>query len=384
MPSQKHEQKQRYLVSKKVSFVGLMINTFLAAIKILFGLIGRSPALLADGIHSLADLVGDVLVLIAGRFANEKEDMNHPYGHQRIETLATVALSVLLIGTGVSIALHAIEHLWSGRTVFPDYFTVLAAFVSIGANEWLFHYTLKMGNKIDSDMLRANAWHSRGDAWSSIVVLFGLLAAFMGYPLADSVAAIVISLMIMKMGVQWFSQSIAELIDTGADAETLEKLEKTILASEGVKNFHNLRTRKMAGQLYVDVHLLVDYQCSASEGHHIGESAKADLFLCENNIKDITIHIDTDEHTEKIPVKQELLPGRTQIYRCMLHPCLAGTLLENKLIQFDLFYGYNTIEIRLFFNDDVRYVYTKQKIHQLCDQITQKHPELKAINAVFC
>ncbi|API86673.1 cation diffusion facilitator family transporter [Francisella uliginis] len=303
----------RYEITKKVTIVGMFINTLLAISKTIVGIIGRSPALFADGIHSFSDLLSDCMVLFAAKYANKGEDHNHPYGHERLETLATLVLSSLLIAIGFMIVYHSLTDLISGDYVTPDKFTVFAAIFSIIGNEFIYQYTMRAANKIDSDMLRANAWHSRSDMWSSVVVLIGLVGAFLGFAWMDAIAALVVCYMIVKMGVKWGYSSVAELIDEGVDDETRKNIKTIITNTEGVEDFHYLRTRKMAGKIVLDVHVLVDKFSTASEGHYIAEIVKSNIYHNIENIKDITVHVDVTNHEDSVIKLENFEPSRKEI-----------------------------------------------------------------------
>ena len=199
----------------RASYVGAAVNVFQTLIKIGFGILGQSAALIADGIHSLSDLLSDLLVIVAVRLGSREADYEHPYGHRRFETIATVILGVSLIAIGGAIT-------WSvmNRMAHPEHLPVpnvmglgIAA-VSILINEWLYHYTKRIAIKTRSKLLMANAWHQRSDAISSLVVLFGIGAVMLGYPLADAIAAIVVALMVAKIGLNLVLESIKELVDT--------------------------------------------------------------------------------------------------------------------------------------------------------------------------
>jgi cation diffusion facilitator family transporter len=303
----------RYQITKKVTIVGMFVNALLAFSKTIVGLIGRSPALFADGIHSFSDLLSDFMVLFAAKYANKGEDHNHPYGHERLETLATLVLSGLLIAIGFMIVYHSLAGLIAGDYVIPNKFTVFAAIFSILGNEFIYQYTMSAARKIDSDMLRANAWHSRSDMWSSVVVLVGLCGAFLGFPWMDAIAAMIVCYMIVKMGVKWGYSAVAELIDEGVDEETRKEIKTIIANTEGVVDFHYLRTRKMAGKIVLDVHVLVDKFSTASEGHYIAEVVKSNIYFQIDNIKDITVHIDVSNHEDGVIKKEHFEPSRKEI-----------------------------------------------------------------------
>ncbi|MFC4891706.1 cation diffusion facilitator family transporter [Pseudofrancisella aestuarii] len=344
----------RYQITKKVTIVGMIINCLLAMVKMLIGAIGKSPALFADGVHSFSDLISDIMVLFAAKYANIGEDKNHPYGHERIETLATLALSAILITVGFTIVYHSLSNLIIGNYSTPDKFTVFAAIFSILGNEFIYQYTMKAANEIDSDLLRANAWHSRSDMWSSVVVLIGLIGAFIGFVWMDAIAALVVCYMIVKMGIKWGYSAVSELIDEGVDEETRASIKKIIRDTEGVLDFHCLRSRKMAGKIIIDVHILVDKYITASEGHYIAEKVRSNIYYNIENIKDITVHVDVTDHYDVFVKLDKIEPSRKEIIEQLKHYCSStylniDLLLEKKMF---LYYLENHIDIYLFLKDE--------------------------------
>ncbi|AJI57047.1 cation diffusion facilitator transporter family protein [Francisella philomiragia] len=340
----------RYQITKKVTLVGMFINALLAISKTFIGIIGRSPALFADGIHSFSDLLSDAMVLFAAKYANKGEDHNHPYGHERLETLATLVLSGLLISIGFMIVYHSLATLIVGEYETPDRFTVYAAIFSILGNEFIYQYTMRAANKIDSDMLRANAWHSRSDMWSSVVVLVGLIGAFIGFPWMDAIAALVVCYMIVKMGVKWGYSAVAELIDEGVDAETRKSIKEIITNSEGVQDFHFLRTRKMAGKIVLDVHILVDKYSTASEGHYIAEIVKSNIYHNIENIKDITVHVDVTNHEDGVIKLENFEPSRIEILSEIKEIFAQNNIDESNILdkKMSIYYFENEILVDLY------------------------------------
>lgn len=340
----------RYQITKKVTLVGMFINALLAISKTFIGIIGRSPALFADGIHSFSDLLSDAMVLFAAKYANKGEDHNHPYGHERMETLATLVLSGLLISIGFMIVYHSLATLIVGEYETPDRFTVYAAIFSILGNEFIYQYTMRAANKIDSDMLRANAWHSRSDMWSSVVVLVGLIGAFLGFPWMDAIAALVVCYMIVKMGVKWGYSAVAELIDEGVDAETRKSIKEIITNSEGVQDFHFLRTRKMAGKIVLDVHILVDKYSTASEGHYIAEIVKSNIYHNIENIKDITVHVDVTNHEDGVIKLENFEPSRIEILSEIKAIFAQNNIAESNILdkKMSIYYFENEILVDLY------------------------------------
>ena len=341
---------ERYQASKKVTLVGMLVNTTLAIVKMVIGILGRSPALFADGVHSLSDLISDALVLVAAKHASKVADFDHPYGHERIETLATVVLSIILIVVGVLISYHALANWIRGELLTPDSWTIYAAVFSILANEGLYRYTMEVANQVDSDLLRANAWHSRSDMYSSVIVLIGLIGALLGVTWMDAVAAVIVSYMIVKLGVIWSYKALSELVDMGVDSETLQNIEEIIAKTDGVKHFHCLRTRKMAGKILLDVHVLVDAHITASEGHYIAELVRGRLSSQIEDIKDITVHIDVYEHPEQFVSPKDMPPSRKTIVR-EVNNYLDQQGINVKLCHNQLFayYYYYLKEIELYF-----------------------------------
>lgn len=305
-------KEERYQASKKVTFVGAGVNLFLSLIKLVFGLVGRSPALFADGIHSLSDLICDFLILIASRYSRVDADENHPYGHHRFETFATLIIGLFLVFVGIGIAYDALLMIAHNKVEVPDKFTLVVALISILANEWLYRYTLRQAKRVQSEMLHANAEHSRGDALSSLIVLFGIAGSLAGWAFLDAVAATIIALMIFKMGGKWVLRAFHELSDAGVESARLEEIRKLISSVDGVLHMHRLRTRKMAGNIMLDVHIEIPPFITASEGHYIAEKVRITLMKAFDDITDVTVHVDVENHSESLNYK--LLKSRKELW----------------------------------------------------------------------
>lgn len=302
---------QRYYTARRVTLLSASANFSLAVIKIIFGLFGRSQALFADGIDSFADLFSDFLVFMAAKAGSHAPDKEHPYGHGRIETMITVGLAMLLLVSGGGIifnALHAVLHAHFGK---PGIYTLIVAFVSIVTNEGLFRYIIAVGKKINSNALHISAWHHRGDAFSSLVVLIGIAGAILGVHYLDAVAAVIVALMIIRMALKMMWHSLRELIDTSVDAATLQKINSSVAQIAGVLAVHQLRTRLMAGLILIEIHVLVDPHISVSEGHFIADQVMKKIQLDESKVVDVLVHIDVEED-EKI-VSQVDLPDRKEL-----------------------------------------------------------------------
>lgn len=339
-----HSSKERSRLGKQVALVGAVVNLALALLKLLIGYFGRSQALIADGVHSFSDLICDFLVLIAAKYGNADADEDHPYGHYRIETIITLALGLMLFLTGVGIAVDAAFDIAHQDFHVPSYWTLWVALISILANEFLFFYTRKIANQIDSSALRVNAAHARSDSLASIVVLVGLIGALLGWLFLDAVAAIVVSLIIIKMGLKGAWGALLELTDQGLGHENLLEIQEIILNTEGVLAMHQLRTRKMASRIYLDLHILIPPYASASEGHQIAERVHVGLVKKFPNIFDTTIHVDVENHPEVLPEK--LLPTRSEFLNSLIN-CFEGKLKLSDIHHLNLYYLNNHLEAQL-------------------------------------
>jgi len=289
--------------------VGSVVDLVLGVAKIAVGLVGNSQALIADGVHSLSDLATDVIVLLAMKHGSRAADEEHPYGHGRIETLATVVLGMALVGVAGSIAWDATLRLLNPELLpHPGWLALSVAAISIASKEAIYHYTLRIAVRLNSRLLRANAWHSRSDAISSVVVLIGVIGAMNGLTWLDAVAAIAVALMVGKIGAELTWHSAQELIDRAMDAEEVEQIREAILAVDGVNALHMLRTRRMGGDGLVDVHILVPPRLSVSEGHQISERVRHNVIKTVDGVTDVMVHIDPEDDERSAPSSH--LPSR--------------------------------------------------------------------------
>ena len=310
-----YDAEQILKIKSRVTYVGALVNIFLTIIKIGFGVFGQSAALIADGIHSLSDLVSDFFVIIAIKLGSREADHDHPYGHRRFETMATVLLGAGLVVIAGGIAWDASERLLDpAKLLIPNKDTMGIAVVSILANEWLFHYTKRVGEKTRSKLLLANAWHHRSDAFSSIVVLFGIGAVLIGYPFADAVAAVIVAIMIAKMGIGLVLESIYELVDSSLPEDFVREIRRFIKQTPGVRSIHLLRTRRMGEDAYVDTHIVVDARISVSEGHMIGDAVRDKLKAEFDDVVDVLVHIDPEDDEFKDGNVKRLSRQDVQVY----------------------------------------------------------------------
>lgn len=299
----------------RVTYVGALVNVFLTVIKVGIGVIGQSSSLVADGIHSLSDLISDFFVIIAIKLGSREADHEHPYGHRRFETMVTVLLGVGLVVVATGIAWDAVERLYDPtKLLIPNYDTMGIAVVSILANEWLYHYTKRVGEQTRSKLLLANAWHHRSDAFSSIVVLIGIGAVFLGFPFADAVAAVIVAIMIAKMGISLVLESIYELVDSSLPEDVVRDISRIIKQTQGVESIHLLRTRRMGEDAYIDAHIVVDSRISVSEGHMTGDAVRDNLKAELDDVVDVLVHIDPEDDEFKYENKKPLTRQQVQVY----------------------------------------------------------------------
>ena len=288
--------EERKAASKRATFASIIVNVLLSIGQIVLGVIGNSQALIADGVHTLSDLSTDTLVLYAIWHGSKEADDDHPYGHGRIETAATVFLGLLLAIVGAGIAINAALRLTAPEEILtPAPITLVMAVITILSKEGLYRYTISIANRVHSNILRANAWHHRSDAISSVIVLIGIGGSIMGLPYFDSLAAIGLGSMIIRMGLLLSWKAMKELIDTALGQEEVEAIGRTIGNIDGVIDLHMLRTRLMGGRALVDVHLQVDGDISVSEGHQISENVRANVINEFESVDDVLVHIDPED-----------------------------------------------------------------------------------------
>ncbi len=298
--------------SQKVTVVGALIDFILSIIKIVLGFIGQSSALVADGVHSFSDLLTDWVTWYAAKISGDAPDADHPYGHERFETVATLGISIFLAIVGTIIIFDGFERFSNSNELRFENWLIAAAALSILTKEYLYWYTLKVAKNIKSDLLRANAWHHRTDALSSIVVVIGIIGAANGYFFLDSVAAMIVGVLIIYIGWQLGFEATKELVDTSIDQEDIKELHLALSEIKGVKSVHTLRTRKVGHKKTADVHVQVNPFLSVSEGHIISVSVERVAKECIEELDDVTVHIDPENDEEKEDAPYKDLPERTQ------------------------------------------------------------------------
>ncbi|MEW6512714.1 MAG: cation diffusion facilitator family transporter [Pseudomonadota bacterium] len=286
---------ERFRAGQRITWVSVAVNIVLTVMQVIVGFVANSMALVADAMHTLSDIIADGFVLWANRKGAEVADDEHPYGHGRYETAASLVLGLLLTITGAGILISAAGRLQSIGELPPVGVAAMwAAIFTLIGKEGLFRYMLGIAERLRSPMLIANAWHARADALSSLVVAAGVGGALLGFTFADAVAAIVVGGMIIKAGLGFAWEAMRELIDTGLPAEEVAAIRQTLATTPGVVDLHELRTRRMAHRVYVDVHVQVDGNITVREGHEIGELARKRVLAAHPEVLDVLIHLDPE------------------------------------------------------------------------------------------
>lgn len=287
-----HSLQERSAAASRSTWVSVCVNTVLSGVQIAVGILSQSQGLIADGIHSLSDLVADFVVLFANRHSQKDADTDHPYGHQRFETAASLVLGLLLLIVGVGMVASAALKLENPATVAPVHpialWVALAALIS---KELLFRYMLAVAKRVKSSMLVANAWHARSDAASSLVVGVGVAGNLAGYPLLDPIAALIVGFMVGKMGWSFSWDALHDLMDRAVDTQEVQAIYATLCDTPGVQGVHDLRTRKMGDMIVVDAHIEVSAHLTVEEGHSIAVMARQRV-MQRHRVLNLMAHVD--------------------------------------------------------------------------------------------
>jgi cation diffusion facilitator family transporter len=278
----------------KVTLVGVLVNTFLILLKLFAGIFGSSQALIADAVHSISDLFTDAVVLIGIKISNKPPDKTHHFGHARIETLASTIVGMALIGTALYIGIEASLTIYRHTEYHPTTLALFGAAVSIVLKEALYHYTIRTGRRIKSQLIVANAWHHRSDALSSVAVFIGVAGTQINpsWHILDSFAALLVSFFIVKVGLEILRDALREFTDTAPKQEIIGKIRQCALSVNGVIDTHDLRVRTSGGLYQMEIHIVVDGQLTVLEGHNIAKAVEGCLVEDVGNFGSITIHVD--------------------------------------------------------------------------------------------
>ena len=329
----------------KVTLVGTASNLLLSIIKLIGGIIGNSAALVADAVHSISDLLTDVIVLITLKIGQKPKDDNHPYGHGKAEPIGTTVIGFFIIAAGLGLAYEAWDIIQSGVSRTPELLAAGTALISIFIKEWLFRYTRSVGKKSSSSILLANAWHHRSDAISSIAALIGIIGSMVGFPILDPIASVMVSFMIIKVGYELTLGGFRDLMDTALNEKDTQKLQATIDSIPGVIKSHDLRTRKIGEKILMDVHIQVDSDLTITEGHEIGERVRRQLIKNYPNTQDVLVHVDSYDDS-KVELIYNISRNDVEI---LLAPILANAerTLKKSQLRVHHLKGGNIVELYL-------------------------------------
>ena len=329
----------------KATLVGALANLLLSAVKFIGGIVGNSTALIADAVHSLSDLLTDAIVLATHKIGQIPADSNHPYGHGRAETIGATIVGAVIILAGIWIAYNVSQVIASGNQLVPTWLAAGAAFFSILANEGIFHYTRNVGEKINSPAIVANAWHHRSDAISSVAALIGILGAHFSYPIMDPLAGGVVALMILKVGYDILTDGLRDLMDTGLSEDQTREIQQIIDDIPEVKKFHDLRTRTLGGEVFMDVHILVDTDLTVTEGHAAAERVRRSLINAFDKVQDVLVHVDGEEDHKLL----QIYPSTRADLKKIVDPMIvnAGITLKRTRMRIHHLKGSTLIEIYL-------------------------------------
>ncbi len=280
--------------TKRVTLLGLLINLILTSTKLIVGILGNSQAVIADGFHSLSDMITDLSILLGVNFWLAPPDENHPYGHRRIEALFTISISIILFFVALLLIYNSITNIQDGNNEIPKKIALLGSVLTIILKEFVYQITIKTGKKIRSSALIANAWHHRSDALSSIPVIIAVIVAiyFPNLAFVDNIGAVIVSIFIFKVSFNILKPALNELSDHGADQQACDSIKHIASSVEGVKDAHAIRTRKVGNGYHVDMHILVDPNLTVKDGHDISENVTNILLNKGPNIIDVIIHIE--------------------------------------------------------------------------------------------
>lgn len=284
-------------IFNRLSRVGILGNVLLSAFKLLAGILGRSGAMVSDAVHSLSDVFATFIAWIGVRLSRQKADEQHPYGHERLECVASLLLGLILAGTGIAIGWSGVRKLfWDrGSLEIPTMLPLIAAVVSIVVKEGMYRYTMHYAKKLDSAAFKADAWHHRSDAFSSVGSFLGIGMAKLGLPIMDPIASLIICLLILKVAFDILRDAVSKMLDTSCDGAFEQRLEGFIGAQDGVERIDLLHTRQFGNKIYVDLEIAVDAASSLLDAHAIAERVHGAVEREFPNVKHVMIHVNPKE-----------------------------------------------------------------------------------------
>lgn len=279
-------------IAYKVSFISILCNILLTIIKFISGIVAHSQAMISDSVHSLSDVLSTFVVIIGIKISSKEADKSHPYGHERLECACALILSITLFITGIIIGYVGVVKIINNEGVkTPGLLALIAAIISILIKEVMYQYTIKASKKINSGSLKADAWHHRSDALSSIGSFIGILGSRLGFKLLDSIVSIVICLFIFKVSIDIFKDSIDKMIDKSCDEETINKIIEIIDKRKDIKNLDDIKTRQFGNKIYIDIEISVDQNMILKDAHAIAEELHDEIEGKLPIVKHCMIHV---------------------------------------------------------------------------------------------
>ena len=279
-------------IINRLTAVGILGNIILAIFKFMAGILGNSSAMMSDAVHSLSDIGATAIAYIGARIGQKETDHNHPYGHERLECVATTIVGAILFITGLLIGIEGINKIISGNySTQPEAIALVAAVVSIVTKELMYHYTMHYAKIMESDAFKADAWHHRSDALSSIAALIGIGLAMMGFPIMDPIASIVICLFIIKLSLDIIRDAFDKMVDTACDDCVVEEITNVVNDTDGVRCVDCLNTRKFGNKIYVDVEISVECDLTVEQGHEIAENVHLRVEEAFPAVKHVMVHV---------------------------------------------------------------------------------------------
>lgn len=377
MAQGRQQAEDRAAQAQRATWVSVAVNLAMTVLQLVVGWLAHSQSLVAHGLHSFSDLLSDFLVIYATRQSAHPADQAHPYGHARVETAATLGLgtSLALIGGGI---------LWESgirlqhSEVLPviELSALWVAIATVLSKEALYRYLISVAERLRSQLMIANALHTRADAASALVVVVGIGGALLGWAFLDLLAAALMGFMILRMGVGLAWGATKELIDTGLDVAQVEAIRGTLLDTPGVRGLHQLRTRRMAHQALVDTHVQVDTRISVSEGHRIAELARARVLRQHPEVLDVLVHIDPEDDMDP-DILASPLPGRAALLD-ELRPLLAELPPPEKVV---IHYLGGKVEVEVFLGHDFfENGEALKRAEALVAERLKAHPTIRAVS----
>jgi len=285
-------EKSFYEMGVKVSIITIIVNVFLAAFKFIAGIAGNSQAMISDAIHSLSDVLSTIIVIIGLKLSSKQADVDHPYGHERLESIAAFILASILFVTGVFIGIEGIKNIINPAIIKKTtIIALIGAIISIVVKEGMYWYTIYYAKKIKSESLKADAWHHRSDALSSIGSLIGIAGSMLGIKVLDSIASIIICLFIVKVAYDIFKDALTKLVDHACSEETILAIERQVLKIEGVENIDLIKTRMFGNKIYIDLEISADKNMTLERAHKIAHDVHDDIENEFPDVKHCMIHV---------------------------------------------------------------------------------------------